>query len=240
MNMRLIIQSFCLIVCVVCLGEGRIRAQSDSSPAPEPVPVPPWVAAPPEDSQWRITVKPTKDNAAKAANPGEKKERQLQEVLCQKVDKIKRDVQYFSDGTTDEYLYVDGKELMPLRPGSKEIMVSTGGDGGSPDMNMRINPVSSKGFAGVAWIKEGDYRDTVQYLTVKCFHYVRDAESWEAWVDVDTKMPVAFKTKDALYVYSFENPPTSLALPSAYQHVYEDDHKRTQYRQRLMHDLGGQ
>lgn len=202
--------------------------------------MPPWVAAPPDNAQWRITLQPAKGKTEEANKPDAKQPRELQQVLCETLGKTKRDIRIYSDGLKEEYWYVDGLELMPVRPGASEIMVSILSAGGATEAQMMTDPVSSQGFAGVGWIKKADYRDTVQYMNVKCFHYARDKEGWEAWIGTDTKLPVAFKAGDTLYVYTFETPPGPPTLPPAYQRVFDDYHKQVLHKQQLLRDLGGQ
>ena len=241
MNIQYPSRWFCLLLCAAGLTSSSASAQS-ANPAPDAsphVPSPPWVATPPDSAQWRITVKPAKDDASPTPKPDPKNSRQLKQVLCEKQGSVKRDIRIYSDGSTEEYWYTDGLELRPAMPGSTHIMISSASSGPNTDFEKMVDPVSSPGFAGVGWIKAADYRDTIQYMGVKCDHFARDKEGWEAWIDADTKLPVAFKAEDALYVYSFEQP-TAFAMPSAYQHVYDNYHKQILHTQQLMKDLGGQ
>ena len=227
-------QSIRLILCALYLGPLLANSQNNSpTPFISETPSPPWVAAPPDKAQWKITLRHPKTEVDTEGNPAIKAQRQLQEIRAVKVGKVKRDILAYSDGFKEENWYVDKFLLMPVQPGSSEIMICSNEGSGSQET---FDPINSVGFAGVGWIKGADFHSTEPFLNVKCDHYVRDLQ---AWIDAKTKLPVAYQYRGTLYVYTFEPPPVSLSLPPAYQRVYDAYQKKDQHKHLLMRDLGG-
>jgi hypothetical protein len=106
----------------------------------------------------------------------------------------------WSDGTNEESWVVKGclMDIPPnwpfVRMGSMGMMAAIHANGDLP---------SGKGFSGFEWLNQKTFKDVVSLKDKKCNYYQSDDGIREAWIDVDSKLPVARKTEDALYEYEF-------------------------------------
>jgi hypothetical protein len=199
--------------------------------AADPAPTPPWVAPVPANAEWTITL------SSPAAGAKPPPSATLQTIHVIKTGTTKHDTITYSNGTTEEAWYV-GKNAFLTDTFSKANIYLT--EFSAYDFGGLGDPVHSLGFTGFDWVKAGNYDTIVSYQNERCYHYrFQGQQQAEAWIQVKDKLPVAYQISGILYVYSFAAPPsTPLALPPAYQAIW-DQSLLIQKRQALFQqDLG--
>lgn len=123
-------------------------------------------------------------------------------------------------GATRETIYiylVKGYELK-FDPGLKKILIW---DimAGEPEPEQLFY----RDYPGFDWVSQANLQGTVDAFGEPCFHFVftsPDGPSREAWISVETGLPVAYHRANVQGRYSFLPPPsTPLALPAEYVFV---------------------
>lgn len=180
-----------------------------------PVPSPPLVSKAPSKVQWTITVR----KAAKEANPtnADPEANEFERVESVWTDGIGRDRVTFRNGRTQDiwytaraYLVDDGNEVS-ISP-TRSIGSVLGEDSSIGDA-ARFAPLSFSGFPGVSWIALPYFDKVEAFDGVACYHYALNGNQ-EAWVDVTTSLPVAYRDGATTYVYQFGTEPgPALVLP---------------------------
>ena len=220
--------------CAVVRADAIAYSAKDASG-----PTPPFVAPVPASADWTITAKyppPPPDappKGDKAPDP------RIAEVHTTKTGEIRHDHVVLVDGNESDQWYVSGF-LLTMPPGSTEVAVYDLSNDPPPDPRDG-NPTLAKGFPGVGWVKFDAYDQTVPYEKHTCYHYLAgEIGSGEAWIDTETKLPVAYKAGDAVYKYRFNEPPTGpLVLPAVYREAMERAQKMIEHRRQLQRDLLG-
>ena len=176
-------------------------------------PTPPFVRPPPDHSAWTIKVtRPPVGDDAQKVNP-EPKHKDVLAIVSAHYGDSKRDVVYYSDNSKVEIWYVGDAELVPYPNGSRIGVLAAGHEG------VAIEPVSARGFPGLDWPSVDSYKDVAKIADQKCRHYVKvgDGDPWEAWIGMDSGLPVAARYGNVVHTYNFtESPSAPLQMPPAY------------------------
>lgn len=176
-----------------------------------PPPKAPLVAPVPENADWTVTIKyPTASAQPGAAGQAD---RRMAEVHSTKTGKLKRDVIAYASGPAEEHWYADTLFLWTNPQGGVAVNDLTGG---IATESTDPSPSVATGFPGMGWLRIEDFDKVVLVEKRPAYHFAHDGR--EAWVDVETKRPVMYKSGDLLFRYQFNAPPTSaLALPPEFQ-----------------------
>ena len=175
-------------------------------------PAAPLVTPAPEYADSTVTVKYPTEPTPPPHAPKHHDWRYV-EVHSTKAGKLKRDLLTSRDGIKSEKWFVDSILLWTTPDGKVSVSDTSGAP---PSMPEDPNPSVPHGFPGVAWISLENFVGEVIYQKQVCYHYV--AEGTEAWIDVESKLPVAYQSAGTLYQFKFNPPPTEpLTMPPAYQ-----------------------
>lgn len=169
-------------------------------------PTPPLVAAPAEYAHWRITAAPAKHPAS--ATPLAPKT-ELQEIEVRKGPSTACMIQRWSNGKSSEAWIAEGYHLSRY-PALPDIYVTAlalrpaGLNDGMADFHAV--------FPGFVWLDEKFFAGTEKKEGRTCHHYVDGENAREAWIDAESRLPVAFRRENTIFVYSFlprpSQPPT--------------------------------
>lgn len=160
-------------------------------------PSPPLVATPPESARWKIVLTPKKTSGA---SEGETvKEREYIKTPSAAVAYTR-----WSDGKTTE-AWIAGNHYLTSVPDNPGIYVTP----------LRLRPVAFHSgavdfvtrFPGFAWLDLKHYVGTVAVGSQRSFHYADKSTGNEAWVAVETNLPVAYSDTNCRYAYEFFPPP---------------------------------
>ena len=174
----------------------------------EATPQAPFIAPPPEFGSWTVQVL------------GAAQKEQAQKIHCVKTGEIKRDTFIEADGTRRELWYVGKFALTKYEHSQKVALEDAAGlarERGSKTGSL----VYGAGFPGFTWLDLRHYKGVTSVGGRRCHHFQLPPETGqsgvEAWVDADTKYPVAIKAEGLVYAYEFHAPPSGmLQLPPEY------------------------
>lgn len=202
---------FPLLTTAACV----LISVSSHAASTAPVPSPPFISKAPSKIQWTITAR----QAANEANPANTapEANEIERVETVWTDGTGRDRVTFRNGRTQDIWYTPRAYLVD---DGSEISISTtrsAGAGLGEDSSIaeaaRFAPLSFAGFPGVSWIALSYFDKVEAFDGVACYHYVLNARQ-EAWVDVSSSRPVAYRDGNATYVYQFgAEPGSALVLP---------------------------
>lgn len=183
-----------------------------------PPPTPPFVAKVPENVDWIVAPKNPLPPIPPPAVPDGivRADRRVLKVHTTKTGKTKRDLISTADGKTTERWYVDSYYFWT--PPGEEVSVSD--FGGIESNPLNVDPAPPFGFPGVGWVKLENYDKAELFDKIPCYHYT--TEGIEAWIDIQTRLPVAYKSGADFYQFKFNAPPDRpLTLPPAYEKVWK-------------------
>jgi hypothetical protein len=175
-------------------------------------PAPPLVAAPAEYAHWKITASPLKTEAPPAPDP---KKPELQEIEIRKGPATACMTQRWTNGKLSEAWIAEGYHLAKY-PALPDIYVTSlvlrpaGLNDGMADFHAV--------FPGFVWLEEKFFAGTEKKDGRLCHHYVDGENAREAWVDAESRLPVAFRRDNTLFTYvSLPRPSQPPALPDQFQ-----------------------
>lgn len=168
-----------------------------------PKPVPPYVAEPPKNGHWKISVQWIDPSAV--ATPGAP----ATPPLPPSPTKINA-LEILKVGDFRRALLTYGSRP-PVTVDQRGIYVFTIDDDGqwaSYAANAFMTPYAffSVKFPLTEWVGIDSYKDLVKYKGVQTFHY--KSGDLEAWIAIDTMLPVGAKRPDAEITFEFLTPPT--------------------------------
>ncbi|MFA7343506.1 MAG: hypothetical protein WC003_04300 [Terrimicrobiaceae bacterium] len=177
--------------------------------APEK-PSPPLVTTPPDRAHWKIT-----PNQIKKQMPADAQENpELLEIEAWKTPSVARVIQQWGNGKASESWIADGY-LLHKFPALPDIYVtplslrSSVQDDGMSDFNAV--------YPGFTWLDLKYYTGVIPLGGKKCHHYADPENDREAWVDAETKAPVAYRNGASNFVYAFLAPPAQdPTMPEAF------------------------
>jgi hypothetical protein len=177
-----------------------------------PPPTPPLVAPVPKDADWIVTVQYSSSPSAAAPDLAGRVDRRISEVHSTKTDKFKRDIITYMNGTTEERWFIGSMYLWTPPHGDVSVYDLSN----TPTNPLDTSPSVSSGFPGVGWIGLNHYDHVEIFDNASCYHYQDASSGIEAWINARTKLPLGYKSADAIYHFKFNPPPESLTLPPAY------------------------
>lgn len=206
---------------------------SPREPAKPELPSSPLLGKAPEFSEWGITFTYASE-AARKAKPESASQPRLayldkrsSRVTTTKTGKIIHEVTRDLAGTQTE-IWSEGTTQYYQMPGNTLWFESgnTTSAAGVREVDSRALPPS--GFRDLDWITADNYAGTIPYGNGSCFIFVpegyrkldlRDegkrtklleSQGKIAYVDADTRMPVAVRDGDVTRVFRFNSPPTAM------------------------------
>jgi hypothetical protein len=202
-----------LLPALLCLGLLSTRAGALAQDVINyPAPKPPFVAPVPENAEWTINVEYPKEPKPSPDAPKRNDWRYV-EVKTTKVGKVKRDLITSRDGVKQEHWFVDSMLFRTDSLGEVSVSDLRAAEAADPDEEI---PSVPSGFPGVGWLKLDNYVDIVTFEKRPSYHFLKGEA--EAWVDAETKLPVAYRRGNVLYRFTFGPRPTGpLVMPPAYQ-----------------------
>ena len=201
-----------LLTCLTILF-GSIRAPAQQDAAEIPPPKPPFVAPVPANADWTVTLQ----YLAAPPAAGGKTDGRMTEVHSTKVGNIKRDRISYTGKPPEEHWFANTLSLQTDAKG--EVSVQDLGSMPASD-NGDPNPSVAVGYPGVKWLAANCYDKVVTLEKHQYYHFVR--EKLEAWIDVETHLPLAYRTDNMVFRFKFNAPPDApLVMPPEYQKAYE-------------------
>ncbi len=184
-------------------GIPPIRAQDRELPAPKP----PYIAPLPHDGHWLITLKRAEPDPAQSIS--DKRARTVTpEPIPTAIDTLKtgdtkRITLTFRDGTAQQIHQVRGYILTTAAEGPQ---ISTATPGAPP------YPFYTTAFLFVENIGPSTFKGVASIQGKECFYY--RTGTTEAWIDIDSMLPIASKAEGIIAHFQFLPPPTTpIALP---------------------------
>jgi len=190
-----------------------------------PVPKPPYVAPVPSYAHWTIRIQPASSPASpQSASPTRDTTSLPLMIDTVKTGGVKQVTLSYAGLPPEQINEKDGIIFLPTPKGTVMVHDSGGvvpnGSGSStpdpvdPEMTGPY-PLYSPGFLFADWLGgkgSSSFKNVVLYNQVRCFHYQDGGD--EAWIDVDTMLPVATKHEGIEVDFQFLAAPTSpLQLP---------------------------
>ncbi len=189
-----------------------------------PPPTPPLVAAVPTNGDWTVS-------AQSSAGTGPKW--QIAQVRTTKTGKIRREKITVGDGSVSERWCTDTMFFWTSPEGDVIVNDLREAMPTEPD---DPSPSVLSGFPGVKWIKLDNYAGVAVIDKRPCYHFKKD--NIEAWIDVETKFPVMYRSRDTTYQFKFnETPVQSLTISKEHQDALDFVQKAMDHRRQLEKDL---
>jgi len=221
---------------LIAVGLWHVRA---SFAAPDlgaiPPPSAPYVASPPDFAEWTIVATPrVKEESSGPASteagksPSASGPGGVTAIKSTKTGKIKRDVLTYKGRQSQEFWFA-GDYIITLRSNRKDYAVvdaaimSPGPEikGIYRELGKRV---LSPGFPGCDWVDKKHYQGVVLFEKSRPSYYYalkgpapetgEPIVAAEAWIDVETKLPLRYSSEGVDFTYRFgERPATKLELP---------------------------
>ena len=234
-----------LILCLLIgCPQGLLFAASAGGAAadqePPPPPTPPYVQKMPDWCSWTVTYKSKHAVAATGKTPAGTDDRldPIKQIDVTKAGDVRRDLELDETNTTLDRWTVKGVEMY-LYPGSATsiVVVNAATDGNALNFH-------NADFGGMPDLSLQNYVDAVKFGGTECYHFFlkhtrpegdtmtinaaerAETHNREIWIDVKTKLPVAFDDGESIRLYTFSpQRPAPLTLPANFaaelQHYQE-------------------
>ncbi|MEO7933408.1 MAG: hypothetical protein ABIT76_09650 [Chthoniobacterales bacterium] len=214
-----------------------VTVNAFTKPMPESVVVPlpkaPLVALTPDNATWSFKLQTPALKKGKPRIVGSSN--MIIKVRTTQTGRLKLEEVTFSDKHTTQYWYVEGTILMNQADDGQLIATMV-----EPDWN-RFNLTVPTGFTGFQWLKKENYIGVVDFDGRPSYHYLFDKEGGvkrEAWVEVSTNRPLAFREGNSVYAYAFPDAtPKTLVLPERLQTALQKIRREVGYRDQLSKDI---
>jgi hypothetical protein len=188
-----------------------------------PPPSPPFVLPPPERSAWLIKVTRSAQTEGAQDDQDARKARDVVAISSLRYAESKRDIVSYSDGFKKEVWFVSGNVFW-LYPDGSTVGVS------SENLDALMNePVTSDRFPGLNWLNADTYEGIAKIGGQECRYYTSGGEEdrREAWIGLESQLPVAAKFGEVVHSYSFTTPPDAPPqMPAMYAKALEDVKKQ--------------
>lgn len=187
----------------------------------------PLVAKMPDSVEWTVT--PQYSEAAPGAAPMPVSRYQITQVRTTKTGKLKRDQVTMGDGSVVEQWYSDTMYFWTSPDGDVVIddigqILPTEVDDPSPNV--------ANGFPGVRWLKLENFTGVDVVDKRPSYHFAK--ENIEAWIDVETRLPVMYRSRNVTYRFKFsQTSPPPLAILPKYQEAIDAAQKLIDRRKLL-------
>jgi len=191
---------------------------------PVPPPQPPYIQLT-ERAAWTVTLrygdeKPTKESADSAVS-AEKGISRLYRIDSKKVDELKHDLFYFSDGHQEEVWYTGRYRIVPTTDGKEAFMLDSAAmeSGGLPgDLQF------SGSVPAASWMAAELYRGVKTQNQIQCYYFEGTSlpGNPKAWIGVKTRLPVQIQFNGVTYTFEFKQAPAGeLIMPDMYRQARE-------------------
>ena len=200
-----------------------------------PTPHPPFINNAPTYEAWTITC--TSDHGtsvppSSVSAQGSPHHRTLKEIQITKMGKDRHELDLWSDGQTSE-IWFHGKMILFTQPGSKDVYIL---DRSHPNdlLDHTFPDYVTGDFPELDWINLRAYvhPDSMQNHPCFLFQIPNTASQTptkpvtiptvEAWIDQETRLPVAIDDGDTRKVYVFHNLPVgTLQLPDRFMQALD-------------------
>ena len=190
----------CFLTPILILCAGVVASPEQCR---EPLtPRPPYIAPVPGYGHWVVTLIYSWVDGSRLALPDKSKAGTAEQIPraidIVKTDKTKRVTLSFKDGTSHRIDQVNGYILTISNTGPQIFTAS-------PDMPPY--PFYTEGFLFVENVGPATFSGMVSIKGKECFHY-QDGTS-EAWIDIDSMLPVAARKNGYTVFFQFLEPPTA-------------------------------
>lgn len=198
------------------------------------IPSGPMLRPAPPYSEWMITYSYPEDRPAKAershAPPSKEFLSRPRKSTITKTEQIIRIDTVDVGGRSTEKWFVGPKQYT-LPPGGSVWYVASAGDGNTGNLYYS-DPLPSSGFQDMDWINEKAFAGTLKFDRMDCLVFVPggldeispgdlskqtaqlQGEPKVAYVDANTRLPVALRIVGEIRQFQFNKPPTALlSLP---------------------------
>ncbi len=220
-----------------------------NQPVPQPLPPGPLLNRAPEFSSWTMSISSAQVAPKSPDAPQSKPPVELRRLTVTKTKNVYREERQFSDGSTRETWRVGSMQISTL-PHSSELIVfePAAATIGLLDPEDYTN-YSKTDFPGFEWISKRNYRGVQKIMDTQCLVFgdslddiseeTRKAmaeaagevalpqiqsgrSATAAWIDLQTRLPMALQKGNKKEVFQFSAPPQAmLALPPKMQHLLD-------------------
>jgi len=201
-----------MAACLALLMQASlVFGQAPAADSTKDKPQPPWIAPTPERAQWKVIYTERTGDKPKS----DVLRRVIKEMNYTKTSPVACLEILWSDGSRVECWLVDGYAI--IQPtGNRNIRVissaemKNGYDDGYLDFFNQ--------FPRFDWLSLECY-DRVQTMDGKrCFHYIDTKLNSEAWIEIQSNLPVARRVGDIFYKYVFlPLPDKQLEVPEKFR-----------------------
>jgi hypothetical protein len=203
--MNRLISSGRVIGTILVFMAATAWGQTPSADTAPSTPAPPFLNPAPALAAWQVQFE------SAGAKPGTPKE-----IDVAKVNDTRCDTMVMSDGTSTQLWYYKGMKIYQA-PGAPYAIAMNPNWAGTPS-------AGAVDFPEVAWVNRANFVAKENKSGRSCYHYheATDNGPLEAWIDAQTKLPVACQLAQGLETYTFPTPTvTTLTLPPLYQTAYD-------------------
>jgi len=216
------IRSTYITLLALAITVGSLAAQEEIPP-----PRAPFVAPIPGFADWSIRAVPP---AAQGQDKGPSLINERTPVVTQttRTQSIRHRVVTYGDGSKLE-TWQSGTAMMSDLDASQVAVA---------DMTQvqSFDLATQDIFQETAWVNIQNYQGIAILDKAKYYHYASGDQ--EAWIDIATKLPVAYKKDGLLYRFQFNTPPTALlVLPERYQEAMAKYIRMMDRRARLAKEI---
>jgi len=201
------------ILFILVLFAGRldtINAQASPAPKPTPPPGPLIQKRAPNFSHWNIITKSIASQGSSDDKKGGATTGQLKGVEVTKTGAIIHTI--LTDQTGQVWnLWNQATVHVVISPNGKDV-----GFAQRPLDPEAVNPFfidySSSDFFGFEWISAGNYKGEKSYHGKTCLFFDGSGESNQmyAYIDKDSRLPLALVKEGQAEIYEFQSPPTQM------------------------------
>ncbi|PTY03433.1 hypothetical protein DB346_06000 [Verrucomicrobia bacterium LW23] len=197
------------LACALHLGAAP-ACQAQQAQAAKPTA--PFVAKPGERVHWKAVASPLRGEKGKPADG----DPHMTELEMEKTPAAARLIQRWSHGKTSESWIADGYLLnsFPALPddiyATALSMRPAGQDDGVSDFHAM--------YPGFGWLEAQFFAGEVTENGKRCWHFVQPETGRQAWVDAESRAPVAFARGGFKYTLAFlPSPERDPAMPERFR-----------------------
>ncbi len=225
-----------LILSLCCLVGTDLAAQE----ATEVMPEPPFVAPMPERLKYTVTIKTSVEEsnsaAATAAPTPAVSGWTAVKLESTKTGAYRHDVETFQNGQTRECWFVGEFMLEPGDDHKSVSIVNYKNVQGALALNSGNLPPTA-GWDVFSWVQLAHYKGRINVGKEPCFHYALNANikgSPEAWISIQTKMPVLYRLRNQTFYFQYSAPPVAdLQLLPEYEKLWKQYQQVAEHAQKI-------